>query len=340
MKPCAIVILNWNGVHFLKSYLKLLIEKTPEHLATIYIVDNDSSDESESFVKTQFPNIHWIQNSKNFGFAGGYNEGLKTIKEPIYCLMNSDIEVSEGWLDIILERFDQDARIASIQPKILDLKDRNKFEYAGGSGGYYDYLGYAICRGRYFDVIETDEGQYDDEVEIFWASGCCIFVRNQVFWEVGGFDADYFAHQEEIDLCWRIHNYGHKIIVMPSSVVYHYGGGALPYGSYFKMFLNFRNSLFNLTKNLNWWQVILILPIRFVLDGLAAAHSIFKTKKTIALKAIFMAHMAYYKAIPKLVKKRKSIIHKGFPKVILTKNILIDYYLFDCKKFNQLIKKK
>lgn len=337
MKPCAIVILNWNGVSFLKQYLPVLIDKTPEVLVNIYVIDNDSSDESVHFLREQYASVGLIQNKKNLGFAGGYNEGLKNIQEPILCLINSDIEVTDHWLEPILNHFNQNINVAAIQPKILDLKDKKKFEYAGGSGGFYDHFGYAVCRGRYFDSVEEDTGQYDDIVDLFWASGCCIFLRNQVFKEVGGFDPDYFAHQEEIDLCWRINNYGYSIRVIPESVVYHFGGGSLPYGSYFKSYLNFRNSLFNLFKNLRKRHLVFILPIRMVLDGVAAIHSVAKTKNFLTYRSILHAHYSFYLALPRLIRKRLNILHKGYPNTTMKKYILLDYYIYKCRFFSELL---
>ena len=337
MKPCAIVILNWNGVAFLKKYLPILKEKSPEALCNIYVIDNDSKDESILFLRENHANVGLIQNRKNFGFAGGYNEGLKNIHEPIVCLINSDIEVTDNWLQPILYHFNQFPNVASIQPKILDLKDKNKFEYAGGSGGFYDHFGYAVCRGRYFDHVEEDTGQYDDIVDLFWASGCCIFVRNSVFREVGRFDSDYFAHQEEIDLCWRINNYGYQIQVIPQSVVYHYGGGSLPYGSYFKSYLNFRNSLFNLFKNLKKKHLFFILPARMMLDGVAAIHSVIKTKNILTFRSILHAHSSFYLSIPRLVQKRMRIKYKGYPKTTMKKYILLDYYIYKCRYFSELL---
>jgi hypothetical protein len=336
MKSCAIVILNWNGEQFLRDYLPTLVSKTPEALAQIYIVDNDSTDQSKAFIVDHFPQVKWIQNSKNYGFAEGYNQGLIHIEEPLYCLMNSDIEVTDNWLEPILEQFETQPHLGAAQPKILDLRNRTQFEYAGGSGGFYDRLGYAVCRGRYFDHVEEDKGQYDDMIPIFWASGCCIFIRKEVFREVGGFDGDYFAHQEEIDLCWRVNNYGYTVLSIPQSTVYHYGGGSLPYGSYFKSFLNFRNSLYNLFKNLTALQLLIVLPMRLTLDGIAAIHSVLVTKKMVVLKSIFFAHIDFYKHLPKLIAKRKKIQHKGYPNVIVKKHILIDYYLFKCNKYSQL----
>ncbi len=338
MKSCAIVILNWNGVSFLEQYLPIIIAKSPESMVNIYIIDNDSTDESVSFLRENYAMVGLIINKKNYGFAGGYNEGLKLVSEPILCLINSDIEVTDNWLEPILNYFEKNKNVASIQPKILDLKDKTKFEYAGGSGGFYDHFGYAVCRGRYFDHVEEDLGQYDDIVDIFWASGCCIFVRNEVFKEVGGFDGDYFAHQEEIDLCWRINNYGYVIRVIPESIVYHYGGGSLPYGSYFKSYLNFRNSLFNLFKNLKKRNLIYILPIRMILDGVAAIHSLIQTKKFLTMKSILHAHGSFYKSIPTLISKRNTIKFKGYPKTTIKKYILLDYYIYKCRYFSQLLK--
>jgi GT2 family glycosyltransferase len=250
--------------------------------------------------------------------------------------MNSDIEVTDHWLEPIIQQFDENPNLGAAQPKILDLRNKKMFEYAGGSGGFYDRLGYAVCRGRYFDHVEADNGQYDDVKPIFWASGCCIFIRKEVFREVGGFDGDYFAHQEEIDLCWRVNNYGYTILSLPQSTVYHYGGGSLPYGSYFKSFLNFRNSLYNLFKNLTALQLLIVLPMRLTLDGIAAIHSVMVTKKLVVLKSIFFAHIDFYKNLPKLIAKRKKIQHKGYPLVTIKKHILIDYYLFKCNKYSQL----
>jgi GT2 family glycosyltransferase len=337
MKPCAIVILNWNGVSFLKQYLPILIGKSPEALCNIYVIDNDSSDDSVLFLRENYAKVGIIQNKKNLGFAGGYNEGLKNILEPILCLINSDIEVKDNWLQPILNHFNEFPEVASIQPKILDLKDKTKFEYAGGSGGFYDFFGYAVCRGRYFDSVEEDKGQYDDIVDLCWASGCCIFVRNYVFKEVGGFDSDYFAHQEEIDLCWRINNYGYTIRVIPESIVYHFGGGSLPYGSYFKSYLNFRNSLFNLFKNLKKRHLMYIFPLRMILDVVAMFHSILRTRGFLTFKSIFHAHCSFYRALPSLFKKRSKILHKGYPKPTIKKYILLDYYIYKCRYFSQLL---
>lgn len=337
MKKCAIVILNWNGKYFLETYLPILIARTPVDIAKIYIIDNASTDGSVELIREQFSDIALIQNRKNYGFAGGYAVGLKSIEESILCLINSDIEVTDGWLEPILEHFEQYPNVAAIQPKILDLKEKSKFEYAGGSGGFYDRFGYAVCRGRYFDYIEVDTGQYDDITDIFWASGCCLFVRNEVYREVGGLDEDYFAHQEEIDLCWRINNHGYKVQVLPQSVVYHLGGGSLPYGSYFKSYLNFRNSLFNLFKNLTRTQLFFILPIRLILDGVAGVHSIVQTRKFLILKSIIHAHFSFYRAIPRLIEKRAKIEHKGYPATTVKKFILLDYYIYKCRLYSELI---
>lgn len=339
IKPCAIVILNWNGKDFLSKYLPTLLSHSPKHLAEIYIIDNASTDSSVSYLRENFAWLSIIELNKNYGFAGGYARGLKSIHEKYICLINSDVEVTEGWLEIILNHFENNPNVAAIQPKVLDLKDKTKFEYAGGSGGFYDRFGYAVCRGRYFDEVELDQGQYDDVVDIFWASGCCIFLRNEIYRQVGGLDQDYFAHQEEIDLCWRIGNYGFQVQVVPSSVVYHYGGGTLPYGSYFKSYLNFRNSLFNLFKNLEWFQLLAVLPTRMALDYLAALHSVWKTKKLVTLKSIIHAHYSFLLSLPTLISKRSKILKKGYPSTTIRKYILLDYYLFNCRYFSDLLPK-
>jgi GT2 family glycosyltransferase len=304
VKPCAIVILNWNGVSFLKHYLPVLKNRTSELLANIYVIDNDSSDDSVHFLREHYANVKLIQNKKNLGFAGGYNEGLKNIQEPILCLINSDIEVTDHWLEPILNHFNRYANVASIQPKILDLKDKKKFEYAGGSGGFYDHFGYAVCRGRYFDSVEEDKGQYDDVVDLFWASGCCIFVRNQVFKEVGGFDTDYFAHQEEIDLCWRLQLAGHRIMSCPASIIYHIGGGTLAKNNPKKIYLNFRNNLIMLWKNLEGIEAIITISFRFMLDAISAWKNLL-SGQTYFFTAVVKAHFGFFSWL--IAGQKKSI---------------------------------
>ena len=270
MSTLAIVILNWNGKNWLEKFLPTVLQYSPE--ASVYVIDNASTDDSVSYLNSSFPEVKIIQNEKNFGFAGGYNEGLKKISEPIYCLLNSDVEVTENWIPPILTLFEKDRNIAAIQPKILDYNRKDYFEFAGAGGGLMDNLGFPYCRGRIFENIEKDEGQYNDENEIFWASGCCLFIRAQDFWIENGFDERFFAHQEEIDLCWRLINSGKKIFYTGKSIVYHVGGGTLNKQSPQKTYLNVRNNLSMLVKNLPLSRLLWIFPTRLILDGFAGIY--------------------------------------------------------------------
>ena len=263
----AVVILNWNGILLLEKFLPSVVNYSPQ--ATIYVADNASTDDSISYIKAFFPSVKIVKNDSNLGFASGYNEALKHIDAEIYALVNSDIEVTENWLQPILDTFENEPKTAIIQPKILDFKNKEYFEYAGAAGGFIDEYGYPFCRGRIFDTLEKDNGQYDDTREIFWASGACFFIRSSVFKALNGFDDDFFAHQEEIDLCWRAINKGYKIKYTSKSVVYHVGGATLQQGHPMKTFLNFRNSLLMLTKNLPKEQLYKILLGRMLLDGIA-----------------------------------------------------------------------
>jgi GT2 family glycosyltransferase len=304
----AVVILNWNGKDWLEKFLPTVIKHSND--AEIVIADNRSTDDSLSFLEENFPLITIVENKENLGFASGYNKALNQIHSEYYVLLNSDVEVSENWLSPIVNLLDKDKTIAACQPKLLDFNKRNKFEYAGASGGFIDNLGYPFCRGRIFDSLEEDSGQYNDAREVFWATGACLFVRADTFWEVGGFDADFFAHQEEIDLCWRLKNKGYKIMVEPKSEVFHVGGGTLDAASAFKTHLNFRNNLAMLFKNLALPSLLIVIPIRLLLDAVAAI-SFLKQKKGIAhLFAIVKAHFSFYFAIPKLMAKRQKIVQK------------------------------
>jgi len=299
----AIAILNWNGKSWLEKFLPSVIENSKE--AEIYVIDNASTDDSIQFLTSNFPSIKIIQNQSNSGFAKGYNEGLKSIKADIYCLLNSDVEVTENWISPITKLFFEDQNIAAIQPKILDYNQKNKFEFAGAGGGLIDNLGYPYCRGRVFDDIETDNGQYDDETEIFWASGCSLFIRSEDFWNMNGFDERFFAHQEEIDLCWRLKNAGRKIYYTGKSIVYHVGGGTLNKQNPRKTFLNFRNNLTMLVKNLPVYQVVPVIFTRLVLDGFAGLYFGYKNGWS-HLGAILKAHFGFYAAIPQSLKLRQT----------------------------------
>ena len=247
----AIVILNWNGLKLLKEFLPSVVNNSGDN--PIYIIDNNSDDNSIDFINKNYINITLIRNDKNYGYAKGYNEGLKHVNEEVFCLLNNDVEVTTGWLDPVIKEFEFDNFLVVAQPKILDYKNKNKFEYAGAAGGYIDYFGYPYCRGRINDSIEIDKGQYDKNVDIFWASGACFIVRKKTFDELNGFDERFFCHMEEIDLCWRINNYNRdlKKIFIHDSIVYHLGGGSLSKNSPVKTFYNFRNSYYMIRKNMN-----------------------------------------------------------------------------------------
>jgi len=299
----AIAILNWNGKNWLEKFLPSVLKYSSE--AEIYVIDNASTDDSIQFLKTNFPTVKIIQNQRNSGFAAGYNEGLKSIKSDIYCLLNSDVEVTENWISPIIKLFSEDQTIAAIQPKILDYNQKDKFEFAGAGGGLIDNLGYPYCRGRVFDSIESDNGQYDDETEIFWASGCSLFIRSEDFWKMDGFDERFFAHQEEIDLCWRLKNSGKKIYYTGKSTIYHVGGGTLKKENPKKTYLNFRNNLTMMLKNLPSPKAFFILFLRLHLDGYAAFYLAYKNGWRFLL-AVLKAHVYFYIQLPKSIQLRQK----------------------------------
>lgn len=326
----AVVILNWNGVKLLEQFLPSIIAFSPE--ATVYVADNASTDTSVEFVKENFPSVKIIINKENFGFAKGYNEALKDIDADIYALVNSDVEVTEKWLSPIIETFKKEPNTAVVQPKILDFKNREYFEYAGAAGGFVDKFGFPFCRGRIFDTIEKDNGQYDTDLEIFWASGACFFIRKDVYWELNGFDDDFFAHQEEIDLCWRIFNQGYTIKYCHQSKVYHVGGATLNEGSPRKTFLNFRNSLAMMVKNLPCTYLFPILFLRLLQDGIAGIRFVLQGK-WIHCYMILKSHFCFYWHLKKNFKKRKHQQLKGYHK---TESIVFTYYISNGKVFDEL----
>ena len=330
----AVVILNWNGTKLLEQFLPSIVKYSPE--ADIYVADNASTDDSVTFVKANFPRIKIIQNESNFGFAQGYNEALKHIDTEIYALVNSDIEVTENWLKPIIETFENEPKTAVIQPKILDFKRKDYFEYAGAAGGFMDKYGYMFCRGRIFETLEKDNGQYDDNCEIFWASGACFFIRNSVYKELKGFDADFFAHQEEIDLCWRALNKGFVIRYNSKSKVYHVGGATLQHGNPKKTFLNFRNSLLMMVKNLPKNQFISVLFIRLILDGIAGIQFLFQGKFE-HLLAILKAHFSFYRLFLTNYKKRENFQSEKYYK---TKSIVYLYFISKGKVFMNIFSTK
>ncbi len=302
MEDLAVVILNWNGKDFLEKFLPGVIEHSKE--AKIYVADNASSDDSVAYVTDNFPEVNLIKNPENGGFAKGYNDALKKIDSKYYLLLNSDIEVTANWLLPLLEVM-KDPTVAGCQPKILSYSNKTQFEHAGASGGFLDRNYYPFCRGRIMDQFEEDKGQYDWNVEIFWATGAALLIRSDVFHEAGGFDESFFAHMEEIDLCWRLKRKAYKFIAVPQSVVYHVGGGTLPYLSPKKSFLNFRNSLFMLIKN---HEGILFpkLFYRLILDGIAGIRFLFRGEFK-HLLSILKAHWTTFMQLNRLLKQRKKL---------------------------------
>jgi GT2 family glycosyltransferase len=329
----AIVILNWNGEVLLERFLPSAIEHSKD--ADIYVADNASTDDSIAFVTTNYPTVKIIKNTENGGFAKGYNDALIHVEADIYCLLNSDVEVTPNWLIPIIDAFSNIPDVAIIQPKILDLLKKDYFEYAGAGGGFIDQLGYPFCRGRIFQTLERDNGQYDDIKEIFWATGACMFVKKNVFEELNGFDADYFAHQEEVDFCWRAKNHGYKIMYVGTSKVYHLGGSTLSNMNPKKTYLNFRNSLFSITKNLPRRKAFIIIFLRLLLDGIAALRFIWQLRFK-HFFAIFRAHLSFYRQFRKMYKKREKT--KFIRKYYLTKSIVWSYFVNRISNFNILVK--
>lgn len=330
----AIAILNWNGRALLEQFLPSVTQFSQE--AQIYLIDNASTDDSVHFTQQNYPQIAIIQHNTNGGFSKAYNDAMPYIKEDVVCLLNSDVEVTQDWLQPIQTLFEKHQNLAVAQPKLLDFKAKNKFEYAGAAGGFMDKLGYPYCRGRIFDTVEPDLQQYDDEKNIFWASGAAFFIKKTVFEEVGGLDEDYFAHQEEIDLCWRVQNYGHEVMYTSKSVVYHVGGATLSAMNPKKTFLNFRNSLFSLLKNLPYSKALPIIFIRLILDGVAGlkflAGGEFKH-----CWAIIKAHFSFYYHIRSICSKKYKFKPQYSP-IFYPISIVWNYYAKGQKTFNDVYK--
>ncbi len=331
----AVVILNWNGEKYLHEFLPAVVSTLPPY-AKIFVADNASTDGSVSFLKKYYPQVNMILLDKNYGYAGGYNKALQKISAEFFVLLNSDILVTGGWIEKIVDFMDDDKTIACCQPKILNYYHPQFFEYAGASGGFIDYLGYPFCQGRIFDTLEKDDSQYDNPVEIFWASGACLFLRSEAFYEVSGFDDDFFAHMEEVDMCWRLKRKGWRVFSYPKSVVYHVGGGTLPKNNPYKTFLNFRNSHYMLAKNLNNSRFIPLFIIRILLDQLAAFVFLFKgqTKDFIAVWKALFAAFSMIKANRKKYNALPDVKVKG----IYRKSIVKNYFFNGEKKFSDLKK--
>lgn len=301
----AVVILNYNGRAYLQRFLPILLKSTYPNLEVI-IADNASTDDSIEYLEEHFSQLRLIELPQNYGYAGGYNEALRQVEGvEYYVLLNSDIEVASGWMEPIIQIMEKDKNIAAAQPKILSFEQRDTFEYAGAAGGWMDTLGYPFCRGRIFHHTEKDQGQYNSTQEIFWATGAAMFIRAELFHKIGGFDPDYFAHAEEIDLCWRLKRAGYKIVVRPQSVVYHVGGGTLSYNTPRKTYLNFRNTLYTIYKNENAGKLLWLLPLRLVLDGLAAGLFLSQGRLD-HIRAIVQAHWSFFPKLKELRQKRRE----------------------------------
>lgn len=301
----AVVILNYNGRAYLQRFLPSLLHSTYPNLEVI-IADNASTDDSTEYLEEHFPQLRLIELPQNYGYAGGYNEALRQVEgAEYYVLLNSDIEVTPGWIEPIVQIMEKDQNIAAAQPKVLSFDKRDSFEYAGAAGGWMDTLGYPFCRGRIFDHTEKDQGQYNSTQEIFWATGAAMFIRAELFHKIGGFDPDYFAHAEEIDLCWRLKRAGYKIVVRPQSVVYHVGGGTLSYNTPRKTYLNFRNTLYTIYKNEASSKLLWLLPLRLVLDGLAAGLFLSQGRLD-HIRSIVQAHWSFFPKLSELRKKRRE----------------------------------
>jgi len=333
----AVVILNWNGKKFLDDFLPGVIKHSHAD-AEVIVADNDSSDDSVAFLKEKFPEVKIIQNDTNGGFAKGYNDALKRIDAKYYVLLNSDIEVTPNWVNPVIELMDTDENIAACQPKLLSYYEQEKFEYAGAAGGYIDKYGYPFCRGRIFQTLEKDLGQYDDVAEIFWATGACMFVRAEVYHELGGLDERFFAHMEEIDFCWRSKNEGYKILYCPDSKVYHVGGGTLPKRSSRKTYLNMRNNNIMLFKNLPSGRLVPVFFSRLILDGVAALKFLVDG----GLKdmwAVVRAHWRFFSMVPQLITDRRKL-KKGKVSKVYQNNLVTEYFLKKKQKFSDLNPKR
>ena len=335
----AIVILNWNGAKLIQKFLPSVVNFSKGDSTQIIVADNGSTDNSIEILRNEFPEVQLLDLKQNYGFARGYNEALKQIEADYFVILNSDVEVTSGWLSDPIKLMESNPEIAAVQPKILSYHQKTHFEYAGAAGGFIDRYGYPFCRGRIFNELETDIGQYDQTTEIFWATGACMFVRASQFHEAGGFDADFWAHMEEIDLCWRLKNRGFKIIFTPESTVYHVGGGTLAYDNPEKLFLNFRNNLWLLYKNLQGNRLIAVLFIRMILDAVAAFKLLAEFNLN-GIRSVLKAHYSFWISLPVLIKKRKLIRQTISPKQSITgkfaKSLVFQFYIRKRKRFSEL----
>ena|SRR5436190_6332284 len=335
----AVVILNYNGRYFLEKFLPAIIRHSAPY--PVIVADNASTDDSVVFMEKNHPQIKLIRNHDNYGYAKGYNLALEHVNAEYFILLNSDVEVTANWIPPVLDLMDADRTIAACQPKILDFNNRSLFEYAGAAGGFIDKYGYPFCRGRIFNALEEDKGQFNDAREVFWSTGACLFVRSDAFKQAGKLDDDYFAHMEEIDLCWRLKNLGHKICVQPASIIYHIGGGTLNKLSKQKTYLNFRNNLTTLTKNHPSKWLFCKVVFRLKLDGVAAFKFLFDGQPK-HFFAVLRAHFSYYRRLPSILRKRKEMKKKpGFrfnTSQIYDGNIVLEHFIRGKDKFEELHK--
>lgn len=334
----AIVILNWNGVKMFDIFLPSVIQHSTSANTEIIVADNGSTDKSVAHLRQNYPTVKIIELKENSGFAEGYNQALKLVEADYFVLLNSDVKVTSNWIESCIRLFDANEKLAAIQPKILSFNDPELFEYAGAAGGFIDKYGYPFCRGRMLNRVEVDEKQYNEPTPIFWASGACMFIRSNAFKAAGGFDGDFWAHMEEIDLCWRLKSLGYKIQYQPESVVYHLGGGTLSYGSPKKVYLNFRNNLWMLFKNLPKHQFKRIFLARMLLDGVAAVKFIlgFNFRE---FWAVLKAHASFYRNLGKLMDKRKQVQQQVVVKEhaeVYSKSIMWKFFLQKKRRFSEL----
>lgn len=340
MKKTSVVILNWNGAKLLKQFLPTVLMHTQTEDCEVVVADNNSSDNSIEVLRQQFPNVKLILLDKNYGFAEGYNKALQQIDSEYVVLLNSDVETSFNWLNPLIEHLEQNRDTAAVQPKILSYTNKTMFEYAGAAGGFIDRYGYPFCRGRVLHKLEEDRGQYDNPIDIFWATGACLCMRRADYMEAGGLDSDFFAHMEEIDLCWRLLARGKKVVCLPQSKVYHVGGASLNSESPRKVHLNFRNNLLMIYKNATQTKLIEVLLIRIVLDTAAAAHFLVQGKWRHA-KAVGKAYSDFIKMRPVFKPKRKynldKTIQTNMPQ-LYKGSMLFDFYFRRKKKYSDIIK--
>ena len=336
MKRIAIVILNWNGVDMMRRFLPSVVENSKE--ADIVVVDNGSTDDSLHYIEVEMPQVRCIALDRNYGFAEGYHRGLREVEAEYYLLLNSDVEVREGWLQPMLAYMDAHPEVAACQPKLLCQWAPEYFEYAGASGGYVDALGYPYCRGRVFNTVEKDEGQYDDVASVLWATGAALMIRSRDYWDVGGLDGRFFAHQEEIDLCWRLRSRGRGVVVVPQSVAYHLGGGTLPQGNPRKEYLNFRNNLLLLYKNLPEARLVKVMRLRFWLDLLASVKFLL-TGHVRSFLAVWRGRRDFYRFRPQFAKDRVENLRLAVLSPVpeqSTFSLLWQYYVKGKKTWKQL----